>query len=160
MVQRIPARVRQATVIVLRVVIAVVFAAAALPKIADPVQFARDIANYRLLPDGMVGLVAVVLPMIEIVVAAALLSGVHAAGAAVVAAGLLLGFVAAMGQALARGIDLDCGCFGGAIESRVSYLTIARNFLLTLLCVPIALARRRGLLSSPEASVPTSEPRG
>jgi hypothetical protein len=114
------------------------------------VAFARDVDNYHLVPAGLVGVFSVVVPALELTVAAALVSGVHARGAAVVAAAMLGAFAIAMGQAMARGIDLDCGCFGGVVEARVSASTIARNLALAAACVPIALARRSGPLSRPD----------
>ena len=143
LIDRIPPRVRTVAVIVLRLAIAGVFVYAAVPKLMDPAAFAVDIDNYHVLPDALVGPMAVALPMIELVVAAALVSGVHASGAALVAMGMLLVFAIAMSQAIARGIDLDCGCFGNATETRVSGQTIARNVVLALACVPIVLARPR-----------------
>ncbi|MDQ3033938.1 MAG: DoxX family membrane protein, partial [Myxococcota bacterium] len=143
LIERIPPRARFVAVVVLRIAIAGVFVAAALPKLMDPASFARDIDNYHLLPDALIGPMAVALPMIELVVAAALLSGVHAAGAALVAMGMLIVFAFGMAQAMSRGIDLDCGCFGSATETRVSGATIARNVVLALACVPIVLARPR-----------------
>jgi len=124
----------RATILVLRVVVAAVFLAAALPKIADPRSFATDIDNYRMLPDALIGPFAVGLPLFEALIGIALITGVHARGAAVLASGMLVAFAVAMVQAIGRGIDLDCGCFGHVVETRVSWLTVGRNVLLTIAC--------------------------
>jgi uncharacterized membrane protein YphA (DoxX/SURF4 family) len=129
----------RALVLVLRLIVAAVFLAAALPKIGDPRSFATDIDNYRLLPDGLIGPFAVGVPLLEAVIGLALLTGVHARGAAVLASGMLVVFAIAMVQAIGRGIDLDCGCFGHVVETRVSWLTVGRNVLLALACVAITL---------------------
>jgi uncharacterized membrane protein YphA (DoxX/SURF4 family) len=97
-----------------RVVLAGVFAAAALPKIADPATFATDIVNYRLLPEAATALPAIVLPWIELTAALAVLWPRSARGAAVLIGALLLAFIAALLSAIARGLDIECGCFGGA----------------------------------------------
>lgn len=123
-----------------RALLAAVFALAAVPKVLDPASFARDIENYHLLPPELVALAAVVLPPLELVLAVALVSGVHARGAAVVGAGLLTAFAGGMAQAIARGIDLDCGCFGSALAMEVSGWTIARNAALVGLAVLVALS--------------------
>lgn len=140
--ERLPLPARRAILIVLRLVVAGVFIAAAIPKLADPASFAEDVANYRMLPDALVGHVAVALPIVELLIGAALITGVHAAGAAMLAGALMLVFAVGMGQAMARGIDLECGCFGAASEMQVSGLTIARNLVLTIACIPIVLTRR------------------
>ncbi|UJR83776.1 MauE/DoxX family redox-associated membrane protein [Sandaracinus amylolyticus] len=149
-IARLSPRTRKVAVVVLRLAIAAVFVGAAIPKLMDPTSFARDVDNYHLLPPALVGPVAVALPMIELVVAAALVSGVHAAGAALIAMGMLVVFALGMAQAIARGIDLDCGCFGSAMEARVSGATVARNVILALACLPIVLAREPA--RAPEAS--------
>ncbi len=110
-----------------RLAVAAVFVWAAVPKLLDPAGFAEDIANYHLLPDAAVGYVAAIVPLVELVVAGALITGLEARGAALVAAAMLAVFTFAMGQAMARGIDLSCGCFGSATTARVGWGSIARN---------------------------------
>lgn len=126
-------------VVALRWIVAAVFLAAALPKIADPTSFATDIDNYRMVPDALIGPIAVALPLLEALVGVALVTGVHARGAALVASGLLVAFACGMVQAIARGIDLDCGCFGHVVETRVSWLTVTRNVVLTACCALVTL---------------------
>ena len=113
--------------LLLRLIIAGVFAYAAVPKLIDPATFAADIENYRILPANLVGFVALFVPALELVVAAALLWPRYQRGASLMATGLLLVFSAAMAQARMRGIDLSCGCFGAAFESKVSWWTVTRS---------------------------------
>ena len=120
------------------VILAVIFVVAAVPKLIDPGSFANDLLNYRLLPENLVGLVALFVPALELVIAAALLWPRYQRGAALVSLVLLVGFAAAMAQARIRGIDLSCGCFGAAFESKVSWLTVARSMLLAAMsAVPL-----------------------
>jgi putative oxidoreductase len=126
-------------VLVLRWIVAAVFLAAAVPKVIDPATFATDIDNYRVLPDALIGPIAVGLPLIETIVGLALLTGIYARGAAIVAAGMLVAFAIAMIQAIARGIDLDCGCFGHVVEAQVGWMTVSRNVVLTVAALVITL---------------------
>ena len=131
-----------------RLVLAGVFAWAALPKLADPHAFAVAIDNYRVLPPAVVGPVALFLPGLELVVALALVLGPYVRGAAALSSLLLLVFAAAMVQAKARGIDLDCGCFGAAAKAQVTWWTVGRNLALCALGFALAFSRRvpaRGL---------------
>jgi len=122
------------------VILAAVFALAAVPKLIDPGNFANDLLNYRLLPESLVGLFALFVPALELVIAAALLWPRYQRGAALLSTVLLVGFAAAMAQARIRGIDLSCGCFGAAFESKVSWLTVARSMLLAAVsAVPLFL---------------------
>ena len=126
-------------VLAARIALAAVFAFAAIPKLGDAAAFARDIDNYHLLPVEWAATAAVMMPPLELVVALALLLGIHARGAAVISAGMMLVFAAAMAQAMARGIDLDCGCFGSALAMHVSGWSILRNVVLAALSLPILL---------------------
>jgi putative oxidoreductase len=123
----------------LRLLVAAVFLAAAIPKVLDPASFATDIDNYRVVPDALIGPMAVVLPLVETTIGLALVTGLYARGAAILASGMLVTFAIAMVQAIARGIDLDCGCFGHVVETQVSWMTVTRNVVLTLVCAAIAL---------------------
>lgn len=132
------------------VILAVVFVVAAVPKLIDPGSFANDLLNYRLLPENLVGLFALFVPALELAIAAALLWPRYQRGAALLSLVLLVGFAAAMAQARIRGIDLSCGCFGAAFESKVSWLTVARSMLLAamsavpLFTLPLSAADARG----------------
>lgn len=127
-------------VVIARLLVAGVFVGAAIPKLLDPATFAEDIANYRMVPDAAAGAIAVIVPVLEVVIALALIAGVEARGAALVAGVMLVGFVVAMGQAMARGIDVDCGCFGSAVRTSVGWLPIARNVGLLIACAVVLAA--------------------
>jgi putative oxidoreductase len=113
--------------LLLRIALAAVFVWAALPKLVDPGEFASAIQNYRVVPESYVGVLAVLVPVFELVVALALLTPTFQHGAALLAALMLAAFAIAMAQARARGIDLRCGCFGATFEAKVSWLTVARS---------------------------------
>ena len=120
-----------------RVVVGLVFLLYGLDKIAHPDDFARAIANYRLLPEALVNLVAVTLPWIELFCGLLLLAGQWVRSAALVSAFLLSVFVIAVSITLARGLDINCGCFSSApsSEGRIGLLTLLRDFTI----LPIAL---------------------
>lgn len=82
-------------------------------KLGDPIQAAVAVDAYQVLPGALVTVVAAVLPMLELALGGLLLAGVGTRLTAVVSAVLLAGFVAGLLQAWARGLSIDCGCFGG-----------------------------------------------
>jgi hypothetical protein len=129
----------------LRVGLAALLAFAGAGKLLDPAAFAEDIQNYRALPDAWAGALALGLPVLELVIAAGLLLPSHAAGASLLSGLLLLGFAVAMAQAKVRGIDLECGCFGG--QSRVSWWKVLLNVGLAGLALTVMASElhRRGL---------------
>jgi uncharacterized membrane protein YphA (DoxX/SURF4 family) len=127
-----------------RLLLGGVFLVAGALKIPDPAAAVRAVRAYRLLPDPVVAPVAFGLPVLEIAVGLALVVGVFVRTAAVAAAVLLVVFVAAVGSAWARGLQIDCGCFGhgGAVAAgRTAYpAEVLRD--LALLLVALALAWR------------------
>jgi uncharacterized membrane protein YphA (DoxX/SURF4 family) len=73
----------------------------------------RAVRAYDLLPEAVVPTVGHLLPLVEIVVGACLLLGLLTRGAAALSTLLLLAFVVGIAAAWARGIQIECGCFGG-----------------------------------------------
>jgi uncharacterized membrane protein YphA (DoxX/SURF4 family) len=96
-----------------RLALAVVWAWAGLAKISDPAEAAQAVRAYRILPEGLVKPVGYGLPFLELALAVLLLVGLGVRIAAVISAVLLLTFIAGISSAWARGISIDCGCFGG-----------------------------------------------
>jgi uncharacterized membrane protein YphA (DoxX/SURF4 family) len=83
-------------------------------KAWDPVKFADDIGNFRILPWALGVRLAFYLPWLEILCGVALIIGWMRSGAVAILTGLMVVFIGATISAKARGIDLDCGCFGAA----------------------------------------------
>jgi uncharacterized membrane protein YphA (DoxX/SURF4 family) len=123
-----------------RVALGATFLYAAATKIPDMASFAQDVANYRLLPAPLVPWTASAVVGIEVVAGLALVTGVFTRAAALVAGGMLLVFIAGLSQALLRGIDLRCGCFGG--DDAASWWTVLRD--LGMLAPAVVLLAWRG----------------
>lgn len=82
-------------------------------KIADPGQTFLAVRAYDLLPEAGVHPVALALPLLELALGLFLLVGLGTRVAAAVSATVLLLLIAAIAQSWARGLTIDCGCFGG-----------------------------------------------
>lgn len=85
-------------------------------KAADPEQTWVAVHAYQVLPDPLVKAVAAVLPWFELALGLLLLLGVGTRLVATISAGVLVLFMAGVTQAWARGLNIDCGCFGGGGE--------------------------------------------
>jgi len=122
------------------------FVGASLHKIAVPGAFALDIATYDILPLAAVNLSAIVLPWVELAAGALLLAGWRVRPAALLVTGMMATFLAALAIALARGLDMSCGCFAsqGAEEDPISGLTLARDLAWLALAIAV-VAWDRGL---------------
>jgi len=98
--------------LVFRIVLSGLFIYAGVVKVVDPLGFAQDIRNYRLVGQSISFIAAVVLPWLEILAGAFLVAGIWKRGAALVITGLLVFFIVLTLVTMARGLDVDCGCFG------------------------------------------------
>ncbi len=78
----------------------------------DPMEFARDIDNYKMLPWRVSVPLALYLPWLEILCGLALVFRRLYSGALALLLLLLVVFIGASFAAKARGIDITCGCFG------------------------------------------------
>ncbi|MGH3832616.1 MAG: DoxX family protein [Pseudonocardiaceae bacterium] len=98
---------------VARLGLAAVFLVSGALKAVDPAQTRVAVSAYQLLPPDLVGPVATVLPLVELALGTVLLAGAFTRWVALASAVLLLVLITAVAQAWARGLSIDCGCFGG-----------------------------------------------
>jgi uncharacterized membrane protein YphA (DoxX/SURF4 family) len=99
--------------LVARVLLAGVFVVAGGLKLADPQVAVQAVRAYRLLPSALEAPVGWGLPAFEIALGLLLAVGLFTRVSAVAAAVLLTVFIAGVASAAARGLSIDCGCFGG-----------------------------------------------
>ena len=85
-------------------------------KVGDLQASVRAVHAYDILPYAASKVVGATLPFVEIAVGLLLLAGFATRLAAAVSAGLLAVFVGGIASAWARGLRIDCGCFGGGGE--------------------------------------------
>src|SRR5690349_8769375 len=99
--------------LVSRAVVGVVWVAAGLLKLPDPTENVRAVRAYQLLPESLVPVIGHGLPVLELVVGMCLLVGLVVRPMAVLSAALLVAFIVGISAAWARGLSIECGCFGG-----------------------------------------------
>lgn len=117
--------------IALSVIIGGIFIYAGILKIRSPQEFADHIAGFQLLPNGFVNILAIGLPVFEMLAGLMLLVRCKARIAAVSLLVLSIVFAFAISSALARGLTIDCGCFGGGEPSVFKeWLSLGRDILL------------------------------
>jgi uncharacterized membrane protein YphA (DoxX/SURF4 family) len=106
-----------------RLLIGALFIYSALPHVFNTMGLAASIANYRLFPPLIIGLSAAFVPWVSLLAGIALILGLKARAASLIISGLLVIFISLALISIARGIDIDCGCFSG-IERRTNWLTV------------------------------------
>lgn len=119
--------------------IGVIFVVAGLAKVGDPKSFADQIHNFRLSPVALENLIAITLPWVELVCGLALIARLWTVAAARLILGMMLVFTLAVGLAVVRGLDIECGCFGTADASTVGISKLLENFGMILLAWVAAL---------------------
>lgn len=78
-----------------------------------PQLFSASVQAFKLpLPDFMTRLATSATPWVELIAAVLLLRGVWSRAAATILALLLVLFIVLIAQALGRGLNVECGCFG------------------------------------------------
>lgn len=93
--------------------LAAVFLTSGILKATDPRTTVVAVRGYDVFPESLVVIIAGVLPYLEIALGVLLVLGLATRLAAVLCAILLVGFIAGVISAAARGLSIDCGCFGG-----------------------------------------------
>src|SRR5262245_23176337 len=119
-------RILRAAALLLRIVLGGIFVYAAYTKLKLPWQiFAMGIDSYKLLPEKGVELVARTLPWAELLIGLMLIAGRLMRLSTLFTSALLIMFFGLMVRAYAKGMEIDCGCFGpGEV---ISWKTLLRD---------------------------------
>jgi uncharacterized membrane protein YphA (DoxX/SURF4 family) len=134
---------------VARLALAGVFFAAGWSKITDLAASGRGVNAYRIVPYAAAKAIGAGLPFVEIALALLLLLGLAARFAAAVTGLLLVVYIVAISSVWARGMSINCGCFGNggqlAAGQHPSYLPeILRDVgLLAVAAVLFLIGRTR-----------------
>lgn len=131
MIARTPRESRRAAVapwisLVVRLSLGGVFLTAGGLKVIDPQGSVQAVQAYQLLPRPLETLVGWGLPFLEIALGLLLVAGLFTRVVAVASAALLGALLAAVISVAARGLSIDCGCFGGGgavAEGQATYGT-------------------------------------
>ncbi|MGD9344855.1 MAG: MauE/DoxX family redox-associated membrane protein [Candidatus Aminicenantes bacterium] len=130
---------------IIRLAVGGIFIWAGLLKVADPLEFAQDIANYRILSRDLSFLIALVLPWLEILCGVLVIIGIFRTASALLLSGLLSLFLLLITVTLIRGLDVNCGCFG-SIGRHVDFWLLVTDIVLLFLTLNIfadSLGRRK-----------------
>lgn len=116
--------------------VGLIFLTAAISKLQNRALLPGVVANYRILPEGMVESVAIGLPIVELGVGIAMIVGLSGIAPAL-CVGILWVFAAAMAINLNRGrSEIDCGCGRPQLRQTLSWTSVVRNLALSVLVLP------------------------
>lgn len=130
---------------ILGLLVAAIFIYAGVVKAIDPVEFANDIDNFKILPWPVSVALAYYLPWLEIFSALGLVFRFLYRGALAILTASIVVFTLAIIAAKVRGLDITCGCFGHASQhwSFPSHLATNLSILAALLALIFANRLRK-----------------
>jgi putative oxidoreductase len=132
----------KALLVLFRLVLGGLFVYAGIVKVLDPLDFAQNIRNYRLVGQSLSFLAAVILPWLEILAGLALAAGVWRRASAFVISALLGCFIVLTLVTIVRGLDVDCGCFG-ALSRKSGFGVILEDLGMLYMGLALLVARER-----------------
>ncbi len=113
--------------LIIRLLIGALFIYSAIPHIFNTMGLASSIYNYKLFPPSIIGLSAAFIPWISLFAGLALVLGVKVRAASFIISALLVIFISLAVINVARGLDIDCGCFSG-VKRNTDWSTIFEDF--------------------------------
>jgi uncharacterized membrane protein YphA (DoxX/SURF4 family) len=99
--------------LIARLILGGVLITAGALKIGNLQKSAMAVRAYEILPVQLANLLGYTLPWVEIGVGLLLITGAAVKISGLIGAITMLTFIIAISQAWARGLSIDCGCFGG-----------------------------------------------
>ena len=99
--------------LVARLILGGVLFAAGFLKVGVPDQSQMAVRAYEMLPIPVANILGLILPIVEVVIGALLILGAQTRLMAALGGFTMVVFIIAIAQAWARGLNIDCGCFGG-----------------------------------------------
>ena len=115
-----------------RITLAIIFIWAGIEKLLRPNEFFEAVENYQIIHGKLALFVAYMLPPLEITCGLALLTRRYMHAGLILAALMIVVFIIAIFSAWMRGLDINCGCFGGGDSSSYAAI-IFRDFVLLLI---------------------------
>jgi len=134
-------------------------------KVTKPTESANATAAYKILPTDLAHLVGYALPWVEVAIGLLLILGIMVRYSAIFSGIIMVIFIAAIASVWARGLLIDCGCFGGGGEidpslksqvHRAYFIEIMRDLGLALTALYLYLFPY-GKLSFEKAAQPIEE---
>jgi putative oxidoreductase len=119
-----------------------IFLYAGVIKVVDPLRFAIDIDNYKMLPWAIGVRLAFYLPWLELLCGLALILRFFYRGGLFILTALTFIFIAASIIAKVRGLDITCGCFGHTSKNWSFTAHLALDFAILITLIALWISKR------------------
>ena len=118
-----------------RIGVGIIFFAAGILKLPVFEIFVREVRNYDLVPDPLVRPFAAGIILAEMLLGLFLTAGWYAKVVAAALASLTSIFLIAIAVSIMRGLNGDCGCFGGFLEGSIGVGAFLRDVIIFMICI-------------------------
>lgn len=139
-----PRKFPAAISLALRVPVGIYFIVAAVGKIEAPEGFLINIRAYEMLPPYLAPAMAYTMPWLELICGGLLILGLWVFEARLLTLGMLAVFIAAVSSALARGLNIDCGCTGKESDPVGAGVILRNSAMVAALALDWAMLRAAG----------------
>lgn len=154
-----------------RLILGVTLIVAGLLKVTAVDSSIAAVRTYRIVSWDFAKVIGTAMPVVEIIVGLAILVGLLTRWSALLGALAMVAFIAGIASVWARGISLDCGCFGGGGLRQDPWPTVVHGYIkdivrdtglflcgLWLVIHPRTALSLDGWMSAPDAAMPPEEP--
>jgi uncharacterized membrane protein YphA (DoxX/SURF4 family) len=127
---------------IVRMSLGMLFFIVGFAKLLDPKAFAKALSMYEIIPEKVLPLVAVGLPLTEVLAGLGLILNIR--GSLTVISGLLVLFIAVLYYGILRVLDIGCGCYMPWERPEHAGLKSAlyRDFILLVMVIYLYLWQR------------------
>ncbi|WP_309398574.1 MauE/DoxX family redox-associated membrane protein [Cerasicoccus maritimus] len=122
-----------------QMILGALFLYSGIVKMLEPKEFLQSIEAYRLVLYEVAWLTAYYLPPLEILVGLGVFIRQWRRACASLIAVMMLIFTTALILAWARGLDINCGCFGASSEASNYWIVLGRDLILLFLAITVAI---------------------
>lgn len=119
-----------ASLVLLSLLLGIILACSAVPKLLQPRSFTLAALEYRIVSGHLAAIVARSIPILELMCAILLCTGVALRVAATGAVILLTMFLVGVTVNLHRGHQIDCNCFGRRVRRKISFSLVFQDLVL------------------------------
>ncbi|MDD2901854.1 MAG: hypothetical protein PHU44_05420 [Syntrophales bacterium] len=125
----LPAKTNRLLIRVFGIILGGLFFYAGLQKHYHVYEFAEAVLAYKIGPVWLAGVVAAVLPWVELITGGLLVAGLKRRSCLLIIALLMASFLVVMLVTLARGLNIDCGC-GLFFQKQVGLVSLLEDLAL------------------------------
>jgi len=131
--------------LICRLAVGLMFIIVGVGKIAHPEEFANEIANYQILPNVFINILAMIVPWIELFAGTLLIFGIETKASSLVIAVMTVIFTTAVIIAMAKGLNIECGCYSNIASQQVGWPKVFENVGLLILTIIIMISDNKKL---------------